>query len=122
MAPRQRVRPSANGCPLKKKHPLFFGGVSLSASLPTAAATRPACETSYDRRPARRNEAELIALLNAALRRTDVCAGVTVAGIHQVRDKTANWDGSICLGEGVIGDKAPSDPPTWSASKPEALR
>ena len=40
----------------------------------------------------KRTEAELIALLNAALRRTDVCDSVTVAAIYQVEDKTANWD------------------------------
>jgi hypothetical protein len=36
-----------------------------------------------------RTNAELIALLNAALRRTDVCDGVTVTAIYQVKDKTA---------------------------------
>ena len=40
----------------------------------------------------KRTEAELIALLNAALRRADVCDSVTVAAIYQVEDKTANWD------------------------------
>ena len=39
-----------------------------------------------------RTRAELTALLNAALRRTDVCDGVTVTAVHQVQDKTANWD------------------------------
>ena len=48
-----------------------------------------------------RTEAELIALLNAALRRTDVCAGVTVAAIHQVKDKTANWDADALRGAGM---------------------
>ena len=48
-----------------------------------------------------RTEAELIALLNAALRRTDVCDGVTVAAIHQVKDKTANWDADALRGSGV---------------------
>jgi len=40
----------------------------------------------------KRTEAELIALLSAALRRTDFCNSVTVAAIYQVEDKTANWD------------------------------
>jgi hypothetical protein len=48
-----------------------------------------------------KTEAELIALLNAALRRTDVCDGVTVAAIHQVEDKTANWDADALRGSGV---------------------
>ena len=48
-----------------------------------------------------RTQAELIALLNAALRRTDVCDGVTVAAIHQVADKTANWDADALRGSGV---------------------
>ena len=48
-----------------------------------------------------RTQAELIALLNAALRRTDVCDGVTVAAIHQVEDKTANWDADALRGSGV---------------------
>ena len=47
---------------------------------------------------ATRTEAELIALLNAALRRTDACDGVTVAAIHQVEDKTANWDADALRG------------------------
>ena len=49
----------------------------------------------------KRTEAELIALLNAALRRTDVCDSVTVAAIHQVEDKTANWDADALRGSGV---------------------
>ena len=49
-----------------------------------------------------RTEAELIALLNAALRRTDVCDGVTVTAIHQVEDKTANWDADALRGSGVL--------------------
>ena len=48
-----------------------------------------------------RSEAELIALLNAALRRTDVCDGVTVTAVHQVRDKTANWDADALSGSGA---------------------
>ena len=48
-----------------------------------------------------RTQAELIALLNAALRRTDVCDGVTVAAIHQVEDKTANWDADALHGSDV---------------------
>ena len=48
-----------------------------------------------------RTEAELIALLNAALRRTDVCDGVTCAAIYQVEDKTANWDADALCGSGV---------------------
>ena len=49
----------------------------------------------------KRSEAELIALLNAALRRTDVCNNVTVTAIHQVEDKTANWDADALRGSGV---------------------
>ena len=49
----------------------------------------------------KRTEAELIALLNAALRRTDVCDSVTVAAIYQVEDKTANWDADALRGSGV---------------------
>ena len=45
-----------------------------------------------------RTQAELIALLNAALRRTDVCDGATVAAIYQVKDKTANWDADALRG------------------------
>jgi hypothetical protein len=48
-----------------------------------------------------RTNAELIALLNAALRRTDVCDGVTVTAIYQVKDKTANWDADSLRGSGV---------------------
>jgi hypothetical protein len=48
-----------------------------------------------------RTQAELIALLNAALRRTDVCDGVTVTAIHQVEDKTANWDSDAPRGVDV---------------------
>ena len=48
-----------------------------------------------------RTEAELIAFLNAALRRTDVCDSVTVAAIYQVDDKTANWDADALRGSGV---------------------
>ena len=48
-----------------------------------------------------RTEAELIALLNAALRRTDVCDGVTVAAIYQVEDTTANWDADALRGSDV---------------------
>ena len=48
-----------------------------------------------------RTQAELIALLNTALRRTDVCDGVTVTAIHQVEDKTANWDADALRGSGV---------------------
>jgi hypothetical protein len=48
-----------------------------------------------------RTAAELIAVLNASLRRTDVCEGVTVAAIHQVNDKTANWDADALSGSGV---------------------
>jgi hypothetical protein len=47
-----------------------------------------------------RTRAELIALLNAALRRTDVCEGMTVAAIYQVKDKTANWDADALGGSG----------------------
>lgn len=49
----------------------------------------------------KRTEAELIALLNAALRRTDVCDSVNVAAICQVEDKTANWDADALRGSGV---------------------
>ena len=49
----------------------------------------------------KRTEAELIALLNAALRRTDVCDSVTVAAIYQVEDKTANWDADALRASGV---------------------
>jgi len=50
---------------------------------------------------ATRTEAELIALLNAALRRTDACDNVTVAAIHQVEDKAANWDADALRGASV---------------------
>ena len=46
-------------------------------------------------------QAELIALLNAALRRTDVCDRVTVTAIHQVEDQTANWDADALRRSGV---------------------
>ena len=49
----------------------------------------------------KRTEAEWIALLNAALRRTDVCDSVTIAAIHQVKDKTANRDADALRGSGV---------------------
>jgi len=49
-----------------------------------------------------RTDAELIALLNAALQRTDVCDGVTVAAIHQVEDKTANWDADALHGSSAV--------------------
>lgn len=49
-----------------------------------------------------KTEAELIALLNAALRRTDVCDGVTVAAIHQVEHKTANWDADALRGSSAV--------------------
>ena len=49
----------------------------------------------------KRTEAELIALLNAALRRADVCDSVTVAAIYQVEDKTANWDADALRRSGV---------------------
>ena len=48
-----------------------------------------------------RTEAELIALLNAALRRTDVCDGGNVAAIYQVADRTANWDADALRGSDV---------------------
>ena len=51
---------------------------------------------------ATRTEAELIALLNAALRRTDACDNVTVAAIHQVEDKTANWDADALRGPSAV--------------------
>jgi len=51
---------------------------------------------------ATRTEAELIALLNAALRRTDACDGVIVAAIHQVDDKTANWDADALRGASAV--------------------
>ena len=49
----------------------------------------------------KRTGAELIALLNAALRRTDVCDSVTVAAIYQVEDNIANWDADALRGSGV---------------------
>ena len=49
-----------------------------------------------------RTEAELLALLNAALRRTDACDSVTVAAIHQVNDKTANWDADALRGSSAV--------------------
>jgi hypothetical protein len=51
---------------------------------------------------ATRTEAELIALLNAALRRTDACDGVTVAAIHQVENKAANWDADALCGASAV--------------------
>jgi len=42
-----------------------------------------------------------VALLNAALRRTDVCNSVTVAAIHQVQDKTATGIADALRGSGV---------------------
>jgi hypothetical protein len=49
-----------------------------------------------------KTEAELIALLNAALRRTDACDGVTVAAIHQVEETTANWDTDALRGSSAV--------------------
>jgi hypothetical protein len=50
-----------------------------------------------------KTESELIQLLNAELRRHDVCDGVTVTGIDRVDDSEigANWDATYLRGSGT---------------------